>query len=478
MKGKVNGDGNLIQKRNSDLEKLMDNWHIERRFFEYSYKYYGVAIQIPLTIIEQIFSYQLDVSIIYFIRHMYTFILFFISLIFFYFLLKKYIVKDKKYALLGVVFLILSPRIYGDNFYNIKDAVFMSLCIINVYFCLNYLNDNSKKSLILICISSAIAINCRVVGGIILFLALIFKLMNSKVNRKSVISMILIILLTYFCYILVTPASWNNPIFFPFEVIHFFFNYSDPVNYTVQKCLYFGEIIDSTKLPWHYLPVWIVITTPILYILLSIIGIFKNISINIKEKFNNINKNYLFCNTILILMLLFVMIFRPVLYGGWRHMYFLYPLIIINAVVGFKYLMNYSKKIKITIVIAVILNCIYLTGWMIKYHPYQYEYFGFVFRNYSIKNFDFNYWTVSNNDAFDYIATTVDKKVKVYPYNEINTFWLSKEKRKKITLVKTKTEADYIIDNSKYGNKKLKEKYIEITYKEVNGYRLYTIYKK
>ena len=38
----------------------------------------------------------------------------------------------------------------------------------------------------------------------------------------------------------------------------------------------------------------------------------------------------------------------------------------------------------------------------------------------------------------------------------------------------TKKEADYIIDNDKYK----KKKYKEITNKKIDGYRLYTIYKK
>ena len=36
--------------------------------------------------------------------------------------------------------------------------------------------------------------------------------------------------------------------------------------------LYLGSLVRSSNLPWHYIPVWIGITTPFLYLILSAIG--------------------------------------------------------------------------------------------------------------------------------------------------------------------------------------------------------------
>src|SRR5258708_19757087 len=36
--------------------------------------------------------------------------------------------------------------------------------------------------------------------------------------------------------------------------------------------LYMGAFVRSTKLPWHYIPVWVSITTPPLYLLLFAAG--------------------------------------------------------------------------------------------------------------------------------------------------------------------------------------------------------------
>ena len=436
-------------------------------------------MHIPLTLIEQIFDYDLDVQIIYYIRHFFTFLIFFTSLIYFYKLLKKYILKNEKLAFVATLFLLLSPRIYGDAFYNIKDLVFMSLVIINLYYSFKYLENANNKNLVLLCFISALTINCRIIGGFVIFLTLIFKMAKISKNKLDMIKTCLkLFLLTYIFYILVTPTSWNNPIKFPIESINFFFNFIDPNSHKLQKCFYFGSWISSESLPWHYLPVWIFITTPLIYIVFSLIGFFKEIISNIKNKFKNIDQEWLFCNIILVVMLLFVIIFRPILYTGWRHFYFIYPIIIINAILGLKWLLNITNKYNKVIIVIVLINLIYITSWMIKNHPYKYEYFNLVTKDYSVENFDTNYWNVSNNDALKYIADHTKTRVRVYLKIKVNYKLLNKNDRSKIKLVKSVKDADYIIDNDKYGNKKYQEKYEEITFKEIDGYRLYTIYKK
>lgn len=470
LNGKKIADGNPTWNvKTNPLEKLVEKEKIERRFFAYRYRYYGVTIQMPTVLVEQVFNYNLDISHIYQIRHMYNFLIFFISLIYFYKLLKNFLIKDEKLSFVATLFLILSPRIYGDAFYNIKDLVFMSLFIINIYYSFKYLDKNSFKNFILLCLISAVTINCRIIGGIILLLTIIFEIIKKK--RKAIVNIIELVLITYIIYILITPASWINMLNYPIDVLNFFFNYSDPYSHKIQTCFYFNKTISSEKLPWHYLPVWIFITTPFIYILLSIIGTFSE-WLNFKIK--KINTKWLFCNIILILMLLIVIIFRPTLYTGWRHFYFIYPLIIINAIYGLKYLLDVLKKYNKIILIIVLINLIYIAGWMIKNHPYQYEYFQLGIRKYAISNFETNYWMVSNSDAFKYLAKQTNKKIKVYANPKVGYYTLSKNERKRIKLVKTKKEADYIIDNDKYK----KKKYKEITNKKIDGYRLYTIYKK
>lgn len=119
---------------------------------------------------------------------------------------------------------------------------------------------------------------------------------------------------------------WYDTIMFPIELVKFFYNYSDPLSKFIQTTYCFGEVVKSTNLPWHYVPVWIIITTPILYIVLFIIGSINNMNVIIKKKLEKVNIYLLFTNIILFSTLLFCIIAKPTLYGGWRHLYWLYTI--------------------------------------------------------------------------------------------------------------------------------------------------------
>ncbi len=479
LKGNFKGDGIPIENvKTSKLEKIVEEESIERVISNYRFKYYGVALQMPLTFIEEIFDYNLDVSTIFLIRHFFTFLIFFLSLIYFYKLLNEYIVKDKKYALIGVLFLVLSPRIYGESFYNIKDNVFMSMCIINLFYSFKYINKSSKKNLLLLCFISALTINCRVIGGIVIAMTSIFKFVIDRKNlKKAIKNFFFLSTITYIIYIIITPASWNNYIFFPIEVINFFFNYKDPYSNDIIKNLYFGNSINSTSIPWHYLPVWICITTPIMYIILSLIGFTSKIKKDINKRFKKIDKDWLLCNAILVFILLFMIIVRPTTYCGWRHFYFLYPIIIINAIIGLKKILAYKKLKKVTIVLVCI-NSLYLVYWMVKNHPYQYNYYSLITRKYCIQNFNTNYVRLSNIEALRYILKHNKNGASIYSDNYINDYLLTKEERDKLTYTLDKNSAMYIIDNNINKSNIDTKKYKEVFCKKMEGYRLYTIYER
>lgn len=467
LTGDFNGYTGKVLNKNMNLEKIMDAETVERRPFFYVYKYYGVAIQMPFVMIEDLFNYKLEYSTVYYIRHLGTFLIFFVSLIYFYKLLNKFVLNNKFYSLLGTLFLVISPRIYGDAFYNIKDLIFMSLVIINIYYCLIYLNSDKKIDLIKLSIITAFTINCRIIGGIIIFICILFKIFSKK-KKKNVLSLFILFLLTYIIYILITPMSLENPILFPFKTIECFFNYNDPISHIIFKCKYFGKMISSLNLPWHYLLIWIIITTPFIYIILFVIGIIK--------KFKN-NNSILFINIVLLLTLSSFAITRPVLYDGWRHFYFIYPLIITNSILGLKYLVEKYNNYKKIIFIILFINIGFVSTWMIRNHPYEMEYFSLPFRKYTMKNFEVDNWKIVNNEAIKYIINNdTNRNITVFSENTAIIHLLNKNDKKRIRLVNIKENPDYIIDNSI--NKKNISKYIEIKNKKIDNVRFYTIYKR
>ena len=95
----------------------------------------GVIFDLPMAFIELIFNIE-DSRSYYLLRHFFNFSIFFISVYFFYLiLLKRY--DSWAIAIIGSLFLILSPRIFANSFYNNKDLIFMSLSIIGLYSSIN-----------------------------------------------------------------------------------------------------------------------------------------------------------------------------------------------------------------------------------------------------------------------------------------------------------------------------------------------------
>lgn len=162
-----------------------------------------------------------------------------------------------------------------------------------------------------------------------------------------------------------------------------------------------------------------------------------------------------------------------------------YPIIIINSIVGIDYLLNKGKLLKKIVISLLIINSFYIVCWMVKYHPYQYNYFSLLTRKYAVDNFNINYWHISNYDALKYILKNSNKN-KIYIYSNAGELEI---KENRFLLPKKENDRLYVSSNINFNNydyvivddRKTKlnlGKYKEIYYKEMDGYRLYTIYKR
>ena len=97
------------------------------------HKYYGVIFDLPAVLLEIIFDINDSRNFFYF-KHFLTFSLFFFGSIFFYKLLLNRF-SNNFIALMGTIFFVFSPRIYGNSFYNPKDIIFLSILCMAMYFC-------------------------------------------------------------------------------------------------------------------------------------------------------------------------------------------------------------------------------------------------------------------------------------------------------------------------------------------------------
>jgi hypothetical protein len=384
-------------------------------------KYYGPLFSTVLAFIEKTLNLSLFGQVFY-VYHLFTFLLFFVSVICFFFI-GNLLFGNWKYSLLGCLLLIISPRIFADSFYNPKDIPFMCFFIISFLSLLIFLRYPSPYSIAFHGITTAALIATRIMGiymialtiGVILY----FFWMNRKDRYRLYLQFIYLIE-----YIAVTIGF--IAIFWPLV-------YFEPVDTLIKSIttmghypwkgwvLFLGQLNHSYDLPWTYLPIWIAITTPIAYTIFFLIGSFHTITTIVRAKFN------LGIRTVLELCLvlaffygpfLYSIIFKTNLYNAWRQMFFIYPPFIILAIYGGKYLFSLSKQLKgnrlISLVSGLLLaiNIITTLVFMFINHPFENVYFSRLAgkdMQTAKMQFDLDYWGLSYKQAFENILAT-DKR--------------------------------------------------------------------
>jgi len=445
---------------------------------------YGVAFELPLVALEKVFVIE-DSRNIFLMRHLVTFLFFYLSVFFFY-LIKKNYFKNWKIGLFAAFILVLNPRIFAHSFYNSKDLVFLSMFIISIYTLIRFLQEKNIKFSIIHAFASAVLIDIRIVGIFIPFFTMVFFVLEffyRKKSRSKIISASEIYLLsTMILTIFLWPYLWKDPLH---NIVQAFQNISHfRWNWSV---LYLGKLIPATQLPWHYIPVWIFITTPIMYIISFIIGLFF-LARDLSKKFVFNSER---TKSILILLwfffpLLIVLIMSSVVYDSWRHLFFIYPALIIISVQGIIGLLyKYKKKpyVHIFIIAILILSFFNTAFFMIKNHPYQNVYFNEVVSlkpKYIEKSFELDYWGLSYKQALDFLAEyDTSNRIKIVMpdlQGKITSKILIPEIKNKFIYFRQLENADYLVTNYRrdvFDHDSLNEIY----FIKVNGVKILSVFE-
>ena len=430
------------------------------------YPYYGVIFDLPAAFLELIFQIE-DSKNYFYLRHFLNFTFFFVGSIFFYKLLLNRF-SNYNVAIIGTLFYILSPRIYGNSFYNNKDIVFLSLITIALYYCFKALEKPSNKNLLIFSIFAAIATSSRIVG---IFLPLSFvgfyflSVLSNRKNLDNLLGIVFFFVFYFIFIILLWPALWSGPIENFISAFKSFSRFSD----VDIRMLFDGTYVYTNFLPYNYIFTWIFITTPILYTVLFITG-YVQIFIRFFLKFLNIKeKNYyydlwrsidekkdLFILFNITCIISFLILANTILYNGWRHIYFINTFIIYIATYAFYRIdlhlkLKYKKKFHYYISILFLITVTYK---MIIYHPFQKIYFNNYFNEITHLNFEIDYDGLSGKKFLKEILVLEKNKNVInigvaswYPLHR-GIKLLDKKDRKKINIVgQDFQKADYIYSN-------------------------------
>lgn len=416
-------------------------------------KDYGVAIELPLYMVEKWFGLN-DSRSVYLMRHLVVHCLFLLSA-YCLFLLTYKLYQSKFLSTAAFLMLVCQPRIYAHSFFNSKDLPFLSLLIISLLLLCLVLNSKKKRHLVFFAIICGLLINVRIIGVLVPVFYLLYSLLiaikqHSKKLILSSIGFSVIVLLTLYA---TWPYLWESP----FE--NFFTAIKNMSNFRWDSTfVFFGEIIKSNEVPWYYIPVYFFITTPIPFSILGVFGIITSIIYLLKKPFSEIKVVLSLCLILLFLPYFAIIVLDSVVYDGWRQLFFLYVPFVILSIHGLKYLSTLlSLKTTKTLFYAVIIGVIF---FMIALHPYQNCYFNsiYAFRkdNYLRKNFDVDYWGVSYKESLEYLLKNSDsEKIKFFPSNfpgNLNIFLFKPHDLSRFVYM-SPNEADYFITNFRYNPK-------------------------
>jgi hypothetical protein len=462
---------------------------------------YGPIFDLPTAFID-LLNNNIDNSQNFKRRHLFVFLIFFISSIVFFKILNNRF-SNFFSSFFGTVLYIFSPRIYGDSFHNNKDIIFLSLVVFSIFFIFKLFKKKKIKNIIFFSLFAALATSTRIMGLFLpVSLILFFFLEKQNIKLKNNFKYICLTIISYFFFLYVHfPFLWEAP----FEnFIKYITNSRDWVfSYYI---LFNGEYVLTTSLPDSYIFAWIGISTPILNLILFFCGfilIFKRLFIrviNINE-FTHYNcdfwrskkemkDNFIIFNLISILSIL---IFLNVsLVSGWRHLYFLNIFIIYIGIFFLNFIFIKFKKHQMKLILFFLLLFTPNIYKIFIFHPFQSLYLNEILSKSDKNKFLIDREGLSRLDSINKILDLENNNniisianASFIPYYRIKDK-LSKKQQIRLKFVGREYEnSDYIYNNYVYEvDPAFNNKYVipsnfqQIYSLEIDGIKIYEIYKK
>jgi len=434
-----------------------------KTLLNYRTRYYGPVFEIILYAITQ----SMPLRQMFFTRNLLIFLDFYVGVFFFYLLARK-LTRRWELGLLVAFFLIASPRIFADGFYNARDIPLLTAFIIAVYTLMLYLEQKTYRHAILHALASAFLVAHRIPGFLIpaltislLGIHILFR--SSPVTRTRWLwSGLLYTALTAGLIYLFWPILWHDPLG---ELINAF-GEARAYPWRGGIVFYRGQFLDAKQLPWHYVPVWVLVTTPFLYIISATIGFGKG-ALQLFLKPGKIldpqKQNFIILTAWLVLPWLAVALTHATLYDAWRHLFFIYPPILLFAIQGIQAVFSLRlprvnpRLFQGILAALIILGILDPTLFMVRYHPFENVYFNRLAGEdmQEIKRkYELDYWGLSYRKGLEYIlANDPSAPIPIYVENqpgEINEILLPEAQQKRLHYVSNPQKAKYYLTNYRW----------------------------
>ena len=301
-------------------------------------KFYGMAFEAPLLLIDRAFGIDDAPRAVNLSRHLHSRLLFLAGGLCAY-LLALRLFGSRLLALFAMGFFLLHPRLYGHSFFNSKDIPFLVMFIVALFLTHRAFKRDSLTGFALLGVGVGLLVNLRVMGVVLLAAvpaarALDFALASGWAERKRILvttgAFALAGALTTYALM---PYLWADPVG---RAVEWWATLSNHPYKTTE--LFRGTLYRSDDFPVEYLPVWFSITSPPFALLLGGVGAGAILVAAARAPRKALRSESLRFGLLLVgcfaLPVLAVMLPGGNIYHGWRQMYFLWAPFALLAVFG------------------------------------------------------------------------------------------------------------------------------------------------
>jgi hypothetical protein len=224
---------------------------------EYNDRDYGVAFEAPAFALEHFFRLK-DPRRIYMFRHLLTFLVSFCGLgAVFRLSLRRFL--DWRTGLLSAVFLVLTPRLFAESFYNSKDLVFMAAFAVAMNTTIAFVLRPRIKTALVHALATAVAIDVRIMGLLLVVVSVILviiRVMRRELQLgRTCLGLAVYVIVAAAFLVLMWPYLWSDPLSHFVQAFHTMAQFP-----WVGQVRYMGALIPATALPWHYPFTWTELT--------------------------------------------------------------------------------------------------------------------------------------------------------------------------------------------------------------------------
>ena len=425
-----------------------------------AYERFGPLFEIILVRAET-FMFHADVRTVFYMRHLATFLLFFLGVVFFHRLCGERF--GGWLALVGCLGLVLSPQLFSHSFYNVKDVAFLTMFVGTMLTLRSVIDAPDRSRMIYHVTNTVILLGTRVLG----VFAMLLTGAAAFAKRPSLRTLLYLLgygLVVALLLPLVWPVLWIDYVNIVRDAV-----LGTTTNPYYKSDLFRGQQLSASHLPWDYVPTWIMITTPIPILLLFVAGSgvsLAGLARRPMEYLRGARQDDLVVLAWFFMPVVGCMVLRPIMYDAWRHLFFVYPALVYIALLGLEAIMERAVRqageprrgtMYATAAALLVLSIAPAAIFMIRNHPFEHVYFNRL-AGADMKavkqRYELDYWGLSYRKLLEYIVRTDSSShirifTTTYP-GRVNVAMLPRADRNRVDLVASDADADYVITNYRF----------------------------